>query len=1426
MARIQLSTAITRAIASGAYFTRVSDIVSMDEKQLVDLNPELYRQRMQKFDSPNNIKGIVVQTTGIYVENYHGYGIIDKRDNNTKHAGTRIKTDKKNNEQFVNDVQSVYDGHSRFLVNNNWLFQPVVQNIQYIYFDDVISALVGKNLESENDILKALNYLVLNQNGQKGNPTRKSFPKLIEIAYIPELGDFIKNYNQDFTNIYTKVKPDETWQGLFCDTYNMPKVVINTVNNLKWESVGITQSRPDVYLYDSIFIAEQTSKEKQALEEQQSTNKENQKKVDKEGYGIPGVYEVKVEYGEIIEQYLVKPVTEGYKYLLQIGYSGPRSNDGMLTGGAGQIYLNSKKEISMPRNKLEYVRDSDLYTKLIESLKKQGMILRPFTKEQADQSKEAIVNNIDYYNKLLSQNENEVSEFNYVFGLRLIKGYLQNCKITREYNPENVNETAIINWTGLAEYLKSSLIDIAAILIVKNGLYNPNSGSQNSFSSQNEIQAITEFCQNLRKIFCFGIYTSKQYSLDKEHSLLQTEIRICLPASIDINQLYTDLQAKMPIKIEKIKSKAPDGNSIYNLCTMKVLYNEDTTKDIIQATKALQSLKEKNQRPSWSKALLGEKDDGTPFFWEGFMSSNNAPYKRAYQIYAGSRSGKGILTNTLIANAIANGYKVFFVDGKPDTGITLGNIAWKNGKEAFVFDGMRVGQSEHQPGQLEEYSCGMRRLNEQLVNVNQIPKKLRDIEIPQDLVDKIGQQSFADLIVTTTVYYKCVEMIFKIIEYRAAGNRGTAEQDWAIFIIDECAKIAERESFIRKYLTEYIKSEKERARAQGIKIDGNREDFRFIENWFRWLDGIASQVQTAQTMSLGNQQQNIFFIFQGQKWIQQYSDTFMCKGLMQLSTTKIIGNDAIQERAPQQYGNTTTKKLYDWPNYVSQPLHWVITKKQDAGSCSDDDVYRFRPYSLWGSSRAQMLNGQPDDFRYMQYYMREIEEYLGIDSAQVLEQAYTYAEEFIKQSSNKRNLKEYIYSLDFLLKDYTGNTKEASQNNSEGNEFSINESHESTETSSVPNMQDIQVEQFSQTSKKFGDEAIEQVLNSTRGNKQNQQILNGQMNRGFSQDNQQSRQQTQSQDDYGMRLEDPVKFEIKQTVQSPDFQADGNTINILENNETEILDNDTAQLASKRTGVALGWIRNKLDRYNPIAVASNTAFAVRQAKYSLMAGGALLGQIADMAGGYRKVKDIKIIANQIWVNSRLLVLPQYMQDEDLMMALNNIISFKKLFKNFKMLREITIDQDCWLELKEEYNKYGEDRIQFIFKKNKRLQGITIVSNQNGSAIRIDRTQGLSFKCKADTDEKVKQSLEKSQRQGKIKEVIRNGKRLGPIESIRSAIRGAKDELWGSPANKALTITTSIATMGLIGLTFGPLVLLGAQFAQNIAVRKLINNKGE
>lgn len=102
------------------------------------------------------------------------------------------------------------------------------------------------------------------------------------------------------------------------------------------------------------------------------------------------------------------------------------------------------------------------------------------------------------------------------------------------------------------------------------------------------------------------------------------------------------------------------------------------------------------------------------------------------------------------------------------------------------------------------------------------------------------------MITATTVYYKCVELIFKLIEYRAAGNHGTPDEDWAIFVIDECAKMAERESFIRKYFFNYVKSVGARHN-NGIPYRPTTKDeskvvwgpeLQFIANWLNWLDGI------------------------------------------------------------------------------------------------------------------------------------------------------------------------------------------------------------------------------------------------------------------------------------------------------------------------------------------------------------------------------------------------------------------------------------------------------------------------------------------------------------------------------------------------------------------------------------------------------------
>lgn len=1456
MANIQISTAITRAISSGAYFTRIDQASSSsDDRELQKLNPELYNQRLEKFDSPNNIKGIIVQQSGIYVENYHGYGYLDKRDENKpKHIGQRIKTDQSNNEQFINDVKSVFNGEQRFNVNNNWLFQPVIQNLKYIYFDEALQAIIGRNFKSTNDVAQTLVQIVLNAPGQKGKPTRQRFPKLQSLAYVSGIGKTIKEQRELFNKIYSKVQSDELWLETYCNETRSQKVLVDLTKVNGWGPCGVTQTRGEIYLYDKLFIDEKASKEQEALDEQKRADSERNKQIETEGYGIPGVFEAKEQYKDIIEQYLVNPVISGYKYLLQIGYSGPRSNDGMLTDRAGQIYLGSKGQLVLPNradqaDKKFMIKDVDLYSKLNRAMKNQGVNVKQLTNTQVNQASLQLKDSIAYYNKLIETNENEVTEFNYVLGLKLIKGYLCNCKIHKDYSEGSTNQTQIVNWQGVKEYLKETLTDLCAILLVTNGIVKTSQSAAEMMES-NEVQIVTDYCQNLKKAFCFGIYVQKQFQLSGNKELLQSELRICLPVSVNIDKFFNDLQSEMPVKIKKVNSAPVERNSIYNMFTIKVLYDEDPTKGMISATKALESLKEKNLKPQWSNALLGEKDDGTPFFWKDFMGSNNQPYKRAYQIYAGSRSGKGILTNTLIANAIANGYKVFFVDGKPDTGITIGNLAWKDGKEAFVFDGMRSGSSQFSPGQLEDYQYGVRSPRESLIDINKIPRGIRSIKIPTDIIKSVGQQDFGELLVATTVYYKCVELIFKMIEYRAAGNHGQPEDDWAVFIIDECAKMAEREQFIRKYFFNYVKSVNARhnngipykpSNKDESKVVWN-EELQFIANWLNWLDGIQSQVQTAQTMSLGNSQQNIFFIFQGSKWISQYSDTFMSKGLMRLSTTKILGHDAIEQGSPSVYGNTTTKNTYDWPKYLNDPMHWVITKDSDAGSCGDDKVSKFKPYSLWGSTKEQMIDGQSDDFRFMQYYMREISKAFGVDVAEVLNQAYRYASDFVTQVSNKQNLKQYIYGLDFLLTQYDDETRSTGQKDNKNDYYKVDAKERVEEQQESQIYENVEQFQHQWNSRKQAEEQLDSILNkpekSSKGLAERQFKIYEAPSKQVETDTYEVKDDYgmtledspqnnyEVKDDYGMRFEDekdPYKFEIKLFNQPFKTKQNGEELELEENSNTDVIDNSSGQKISEKSGIVLQWVRNKVDRYSPLAIAGNVKYALKQQGYNLVAGGALLSTIADQVGGYRKVNEIQIVQNQVWVNGKYIVLPQYMQDEEGVMNIQSILSFRKLFKNFKNLKELNIDQNLWNELKEEFDKDGPQRIQNIFKNNKKLQGITIISQINGKAVHIDRQAGLRFNCQEQAEDKMRKAMEKNQKTYKSKSTLRDQKKLQIISRTKNAIKSAKDEAWGSPVNKALTITTTAATMGIVGLAFGPLMLLGAQLVQNIAVRQVIKS---
>lgn len=128
MANVYLNTLIMKALSSAAYFTRVDESKAMaEDKELMQIHPDLYKNKLSKFDSPNNIKGVFITTSGIYVETYNGYGTLDKQNGKPKREGVRIRFDKDANTQWVNLVNEFDNGQRvNTNYNNNWMFSPVL----------------------------------------------------------------------------------------------------------------------------------------------------------------------------------------------------------------------------------------------------------------------------------------------------------------------------------------------------------------------------------------------------------------------------------------------------------------------------------------------------------------------------------------------------------------------------------------------------------------------------------------------------------------------------------------------------------------------------------------------------------------------------------------------------------------------------------------------------------------------------------------------------------------------------------------------------------------------------------------------------------------------------------------------------------------------------------------------------------------------------------------------------------------------------------------------------------------------------------------------------------------------------------------------------------------------------------------------------
>jgi len=744
-------------------------------------------------------------------------------------------------------------------------------------------------------------------------------------------------------------------------------------------------------------------------------------------------------------------------WLINKGYSGIGKNEGVLAD-AGVIFGHSSGKFGISEstyNSKAYKEiaayDLETFIHLVDLLKENYGInlytLNQFYTELGfgDDSDLASLCKIDpLSDEMIQQYQNNIGNdgyINYPLLTRIARAYPINCRGLKVTG-------GVVTLDDVEKWLTDVITKISIKLIVlelkKDDKYIVN--GKLTFHDSDMFKDLAQYMPQIEGLFSNGLIVSRR-SVNSVKSSSGSDIeaaygftlKMALPPNKfgenvrdNFDTFRLELQNKMGLYDEISADIDDDGNTIpeedryvkkpislsgtnkgsQGLYQIDICWDFEGSEkhNIIPAADALDGILKSGKRPSWSNALLGELSNGEPFFWDNFNSKSNPIEKRVYHIYAGSRSGKGILTTSLLSNAICDGYKILYLDGKPDSSIGLGQLAWAEGCEAPVFEGTRRGTGQFTPGQLEEYAPN-RDINEATEFEKSIPNitELR----------KLTGQGYGQINCLLT-YFKGIELAWRVIKHRASGGIDHTNDvdgkpgDWFIVILDEIKEIASREDKIDKGFIAYIKSkgytvDKETNMITAKKGATEDDTTKYIIHYFEWKKTIVSLIDSSENADLCASQTNVLTIFQGSSWIGNNSrigGTSIIRAILRLKGAKVVGNNGIQNGAPAEYGNNTVKK-YTWYSWI-KPLQWIITKKAVVNECdTEQDVVKFKPFSLYGYTPE----GQENNPLYCRPYMRILEEKYGFKSSQVLQDSWDYLENIVVDNHYADSLKTFMYDV-------------------------------------------------------------------------------------------------------------------------------------------------------------------------------------------------------------------------------------------------------------------------------------------------------------------------------------------------------------------------------------------------------------------------------
>lgn len=619
----------------------------------------------------------------------------------------------------------------------------------------------------------------------------------------------------------------------------------------------------------------------------------------------------------------------------------------------------------------------------------------------------------------------------YDIHLQFMFGHFRFCKGLQSYIEKNeikkgVNTVRVLNYSVMNKWIRSRIKNYIYDAMADCGIgYDiPIENVQDTLKSATDI--MTVLFANFRNVIVVCDLESGQ----------NTRIRISSdgrlkPASVFASELESKLNvgSVKSTKVEATESKA-------GIIDVNIIYNEQRYKKAsLFAHEVLDTLMEQGIKPGWNSVILGKNLKGKTVRYN-FKDDKNP----AFAMYAGSRSGKGVMTLNLLSSALADGCKVIYVDAKPDMTQVIGNVAWKAGKEAMVFNGY------DKTGCLE---TGSPRESISFQGIEDIPDALFTSFINgKNVVDVVDKKGFYRLM----QYYKVLELFGKMVQSRAEAQLASkGYDDWMVGVFDEVQQLAAEEARLLAGIEEKVSLYEKDIKAAASKKGGDDnvpqdkvDAVNYYKSFKSWTAKIVSEWAAGVGSTFGKACVTVIFVWQtstfpsgdasksGLKGSMLNEIVSRCKGKF----IKIIGRGGIEQGGMTAFGNASTKgPWYDNKFSGDDGGYFAIT-----GDVASETAMVFRPYNIYSDANglnkilddankvglkpndligSSLMQGEDGEFQVIpevgfEGYINKFLGMLGMDPATQIQASFDYTNEYLTSKFNI-GLLDYMYSSKFSL---------------------------------------------------------------------------------------------------------------------------------------------------------------------------------------------------------------------------------------------------------------------------------------------------------------------------------------------------------------------------------------------------------------------------